>query len=218
MIQKIHFINKNIICSFNKSVYLTSNQFIQLIKKYSDIDKIGHSGTLDPSASGVLIVCTNLKTRNLNYLLAQNKRYLVFCIFGLLSDTADIFGKIKYFSLYKFNLEKNKIKTFLLNLKKEFPQNPPMYSSIKHNGYRLYKYSRLEICVNVKHQTVRIYKIFLVKIIGNILILDVKCSKGTYIREIINNLSVMFNFPISVYKIIRLENANYSILDSVNIF
>lgn len=218
MIQKINFFYKNLILVLNKPIFLTSNQTIQLIKKYSLFDKIGHAGTLDPSASGILLICTDSKTKSLSSLIEQTKRYLVFSIVGIESDTFDMFGKIKYFNSNSIKLNKKIINFFLYSIKIKGEQKPPLYSSIKHNGYSLYKYSRLDIHVRVKKHAVTVYKVLLVKIIGNMLIIDIECSKGTYVREIINNLSFKFKLPIAVYKIVRLKFSNYSILDSVNFF
>ncbi|HIH2763428.1 MAG TPA: pseudouridine synthase family protein [Candidatus Azoamicus sp.] len=150
MIQKIKFFNNDLVFALNKPILLTSNQVIQLIKKYSSFDKIGHSGTLDPSASGVLVVCTNKKTKFLNFIFDKNKRYLVFFIIGVESDSLDIFGKVKYFCLDKIKIEKKIAKFFISSVKRNYIQTPPGYSSIKHHGYSLYKYSRLEIKLHLK--------------------------------------------------------------------
>lgn len=218
MIQSINFFSKSLILVLNKPFFLTSNQAIQLIKKFSSCDKIGHAGTLDQAASGVLIVCTNCKTKSLSLFVEQHKRYIVFCIVGIESDTLDIFGKIKYFNSYSFKIKKNIIKFFLSSIKMTNVQTPPIYSSIKHNGYSLYKYSRLDIDVKIKLHSVIIYKIFLIKLVRNVLIIDIECSKGTYVREVVNNLSFKVNLPMIVYRIVRLKFSNYSILESVNFF
>ncbi|HIH2763114.1 MAG TPA: pseudouridine synthase family protein [Candidatus Azoamicus sp.] len=218
MIRNIKFFNKNLVLILNKPIFLTSNYFIQLIKKYSLFEKIGHAGTLDPSASGVLIVCTNSKTAFLNVLIEQRKRYLVFSIVGIDSVSLDFFGKIKYFDFRKINVETYIIKSFLYSIRTNTFQKSPIYSSVKHNGYSFYKYSRLDQSVRAKNHTVKIYKFFLIKKIENVLIFDIECSKGTYVREIVNSLSCKFKLPIVVYRIIRLKISNYSILNSFNLF
>ncbi|HIH2762487.1 MAG TPA: pseudouridine synthase family protein [Candidatus Azoamicus sp. MARI] len=218
MILNIKFFTKDLILLLNKPIFFTSNQVIQLIKKYSLLDKIGHAGTLDPSASGILIICTNLETKLLNIFIKYNKRYLVFSLVGLDSNTLDVFGQIKYFTFDYLSIKKNIVKFFLSSIKKMSKQKPPIYSSIKHNGHNLYKYSRLELNIKIKEHPVEIYNICLVKLIGNMIILDIECSKGTYIREIINTLSLKLKLPIAVYKIIRLKCSKHSILDSFNFF
>lgn len=216
----IHWINtfNNSVLLLNKPNFLTSNQVLQSIKKYAYCCKIGHAGTLDPSASGILLICIGNQTKILDYILTRNKRYLVFSIIGIESDTLDIFGKIKFFNTEFADFDKKLIRFFSKSIKKFNKQTIPDYSSIKHNGQSLYKYSRLEIKIKAKQNLIKINEIKFVKIIDNIFILDIECSKGTYIRELVKKFSLKIYTPLSVYKIVRLKISNYSVINSLNFF
>jgi len=214
MIYRINFFENDLFLLLNKNQISTSSKFIQKIKRYALCLRIGHSGTLDPSAFGLLIVCIGKKTRYLNFLCVKKKRYLAFVIIGVNSDTYDILGKINFFCEKSVYLDKKKTKISLKILNNIFLQSIPKYSSVKHNAIRLYKYSRLEINFRSKKKNIKIHKINIVKIFKNILVFDVVCSKGTYVREIANIIGKNIYLPICILKIVRLKIGKYSILDS----
>lgn len=218
MFYKINLLKSNLFFSLNKPINFTSNSFLNYIKKYSSFLRIGHTGTLDPSASGVLIIYIGKKSNSLDFIINKCKRYLVFTLIGIESDSLDLIGKILYFNKCTLSLKKNYLKSFLFFIKKSNKQNFPDYSSIKHNGKELYKYSRLEIKIKSKFNHVLIYKIFSFYFFKNFIIFDVECSKGVYVRELIKFLGKKFKLPICVYKIIRLKVSDCTIIDSFNFF
>ncbi len=201
----------NGILLINKLHKITSNDIINKIKKQIQNIKIGHLGTLDPSAIGLLIISLYNNNIIIKCLINKNKRYIIYALVGIKTFTKDLDGKIKF-------INKNILTTkyILLNniiiIQYQKQQTPPNFSSIKHNGIPLYKYSRLHIKLHQKQNNIIIFKIKLLNIYKNLIILDIKCSKGTYIREIINNLNIFK--PICTLKIIRISINNYTLLNS----
>lgn len=201
----------------NKPQNITSHEVIQKIKKKFQLEKIGHCGTLDPTASGILIVCIGNQTKLTEKIQNRKKRYLAYAISGLESTTHDTYGKIKFFDTQNVNINTSTFKNYIQVIKNTTNQAPPLFSSIKHNGIQFYKYARLEINIKPKNRPTNIIKINLTTHIEKIIILDITCSKGTYVREIIHNLGKYLNYPLCVYHIIRLSIDKYNILNSYSL-
>lgn len=198
----------------NKPQHITSNQTIQKIKKKFKLKKISHCGILDPIASGILIACIERQTNLTKHLQNKKKRYLAYAINGIKSTTHDIDGKISFFDENNIISDKKNIKKHIKTIKKTTNQIPPIFSSIKHNGIQFYKYARLDINIKPKHRYIKITKLKIIKISKTHMLLDITCSKGTYIREIINDIGKKLNCTLCIYHIIRLAIGNYNILDS----
>lgn len=201
----------------NKPQNITSHDVIQKIKKKFQLEKIGHCGTLDPTASGILITCIGNQTKLTEKMQNKKKRYLTYAISGLESTTHDTDGKITFFDTQNININKPTFKNYIKIIKKTLTQNPPLFSSIKHNGIQFYKYARLEINITPKKRPTNILKLNLIKHVEKIIILDITCSKGTYIREVIHDLGRHLNYPLCVYHIIRLSIDKYNILNSYSL-
>lgn len=209
--------NDNAILILNKPQNITSYNAIIKIKNKFNINKIGHCGTLDPIASGILIICMGNKTKLSNKLSNTKKRYIVSGIMGLKSTTYDLKGKIKFFNTKSISIEKTHIKNILKLIKILNKQKPPTTSSIKHNNIHMYKYTKLNIKLNIKEKYIKIYNITLIKKFKNLIILDITCSKGTYVRSIIDYLGKKTHIPICVNNIIRLSSNKYTILNAYNL-
>ncbi|MDP2763147.1 MAG: tRNA pseudouridine(55) synthase TruB [Enterobacteriaceae bacterium] len=207
----------NGIIIINKPKNITSNQTIQKIKTHFKIKKIGHCGTLDPLASGILLVCIGKATKISQELITKNKRYLVEGIIGIKSETDDIDGKIKIIINNLKTKIKNIIKNKLSLIKAEQFQYPSSYSAIKHKGLQLYKYARKGISIIKAKRPANIYNIKLLKLTHTNIILDITCSKGIYIREILNNLSKKTSVPLCVSMIHRLSIDKYKIINSYSL-
>lgn len=207
---------KNDLILINKSENITSNKIIQLLKKKFKINKIGHCGTLDPYASGLLIICVGKKTKLASKIINYEKKYIVIAIIGIKSITDDLDGKIIFYEKNTKTIQKNKIKHELKIIQKNKYHKPHLFSSIKHNGTNLYKFARLDIKMKIKNKENEINKIKLVKNNKKTLIITVTCKHGTYIRSIINELSECIKTPICTLKIIRLSIKKYTILNSYN--
>ena len=201
----------------DKPIGLTSFNVVESIKKKFNISKICHCGTLDPLATGVLIICLgNYVEYSLKFSNCK-KRYLVHIVSGIKSNTMDLTGKIIFFEEKINYINRNKLKNILTSIKKSLYQIAPFYASIKHNKIPLYKYARFDVNTNIKKRQIKIHDIKLKKLNNNIIVLDIICSKGTYIRSIVNYLSVKLNHPLCIINLIRLSSGKTSILQSYSL-
>lgn len=166
---------------------LTSNDVVRRVKKILNVKKVGHTGTLDPNASGVLPICIGKATRVSEYLLYSNKKYTAEITLGFSTDTQDEEGNILKRS--EKEVTQNEILEAFDSFKGEIYQIPPMYSAIRHDGKRLYELAREGIEVEREKRKVYIYDLEILKIIDNKKILfNVECSRGTYIRTLCNDI------------------------------
>ena len=170
-----------------KPVGLTSHDVVGILRKILKIKQVGHAGTLDPFAQGVLPVCVGKATRLIEY-LDDDKEYLAMVKFGSAMETYDIEGRVTKTSDKK--VVKAEITDALKSFEGEISQMPPIYSAIKVNGKKLYEYARNNEEVKIEPRTVFIEKIELKNFdeTAQIAQISVKCSKGTYIRSIANDL------------------------------
>lgn len=167
---------------------VTSNYVVQKIKKKFHIDKIGHLGTLDPMATGVLPIAIGKATRMFDYALNKTKRYIAIFDFGYTTDTLDVTGNITEKS--DIIPSEEQLKKASENLLGEIAQVPPLYSAKCVNGRRAYDLARVGIEFTLKSKNVTIYKLDLIeKISENQYKFDIHCSSGTYIRSIARDLA-----------------------------
>ncbi len=166
----------------------TSHDIIYKLRKITGIKKIGHAGTLDPFASGLMIVAIDRRaTKKIEKFVKLDKKYLATIILGKETDTYDRDGKI-ISNYYGEKIPKQKIKKAILKIKNQTEQIPPMYSAKKINGKRLYELARKNIEIERKPQSIKIFYVKIKKYNWPELQLDIYCSSGTYIRTIANDL------------------------------
>lgn len=166
---------------------LTSHDVVKKVKKILKVKKVGHTGTLDPNASGVLPICVGKATRTSEYLLNSDKTYIGELTLGISTDTQDKEGSILKYSS-KEVIEEDIINVFK-KYKGEIYQIPPMYSALKFNGKKLYDLARNGIEIEREKRRIYIYDIDVLNIQDNRKILfSVKCSRGTYIRTLCNDI------------------------------
>lgn len=182
----------NGILIINKPQNFTSQDVVSKVKKILNIKKAGHTGTLDPMATGVLPILLNDYTKLSKYLIEHDKTYVAKIALGKKTDTGDKEGKIlESLEVNSKFLEKDYIEKILEKfLGKQF-QTPPMYSAIKVNGKKLYEYAREGKEVKVEPREIEIYNIKLLEIDRKNLTIkfEVSCSKGTYIRVLCENIA-----------------------------
>ena len=166
---------------------------------------------------GVLIVCFGNKVKDSLFLSLLEKRYVVRILVGVKSSTLDVTGKVYFFDTIDVNVKKYDLRCILRSLIKCAYQKPPLYSSIKHHKIPLYKYARLDIDVNIKRKKIIMHKIGLNIIKHNQIVLDITCSKGTYIRSVVEYLEEKLLIPMSVIQITRLSVGNFNILQSYSL-
>lgn len=199
-----------------KPAGMTSHDVVYKIRKISGIKQVGHTGTLDPFAEGVLPVCLGKATRLIEY-LTDDKEYLATVQFGKSTATYDLEGEVTNISVFKVN--ENDILTALKNFEGEIEQLPPIYSAIKVNGKKLYDYARKGQDVEIKPRKVFIEKIELKSFdyenqSAEILI---KCSKGTYIRSIAHDLGKITGAYAYLTKLTRTQAGKFIINDAIKL-
>lgn len=174
----------------NKPKELTSHDIVNKVKKILN-EKVGHTGTLDPMATGVLPLLVGKGTLCSKYLINHNKTYKVKLELGKKTDTADIEGKVvEEKEVTNKMLEKTVIKEVLNKFLGKQEQIPPIYSAIKVNGKKLYEYARKGQTVEIKPRQIEIYSIELLSINRKLkqIEFEVSCSKGTYIRSLCEDI------------------------------
>lgn len=175
----------------NKEQDYTSNDVVQIIKKKLN-EKVGHTGTLDPMATGVLPILVGKGTLLSKYLINHNKLYVATLKLGIKTDTGDITGKIiKEIKPDERCLKQENIIKVLEDIKGEQKQTPPMYSAIKVNGKKLYEYARKGLKLDIEPRTINIYDTDLLEINEEKkeIKFKVNCSKGTYIRTLCETIA-----------------------------
>ena len=174
----------------NKPKNYTSHDIVNIVRKKLNIKKIGHTGTLDPNATGVLPILIGQATKTSKYLLEHDKTYVATLKLGKKTDTADSEGKIIEEDLNLKEFGEEKIEEILKTFLGEQQQIPPIYSSIKVNGKKLYEYARNGQEVEIKPRDIEIYNIFLKEYNKkDEIIFEVECSKGTYIRTLCEDIA-----------------------------
>ena len=201
----------------NKEKEYTSHDVVAKLKKKLNISKVGHTGTLDPNATGVLPILIGKGTKFSKYLINHDKIYEVELELGKKTDTADIEGKV----IEEKNVDEKYIKENLLQVLESFvgkqEQIPPMYSAIKKNGKKLYEYARSGEKVEIEARKIEIYKIDLNKYNKNIISFVVSCSKGTYIRSLCEDIAEKLNTVGYMKNLKRLQVGKFNIKDAVYI-
>jgi len=200
----------------NKPAGPTSHDIVDKIRKITGIKKVGHAGTLDPFAEGVLIILIGKATKLQSKFMGMPKTYMATLKLGEISDTYDITGKIKSSSFAKAPEDKQILK-ILKTFIGEIRQTPPVYSAIKINGERAYKLARKGIKPKLKPRKVKIYNIKLLNYKWPYLKIEVKCGKGTYIRSLANDMGKKFGSGAYLEKLIRTKTGNFDIKKSVKL-
>ena len=165
----------------------SSNYVLQQVKRLFGANKAGHTGSLDPLASGLLPVCLGQATKVAQFLLDEDKRYFVRAKFGQVSSTGDSEGKIVNFGSTK-GIDESSIRAILLKFTGDINQVPPMYSALKRNGTPLYKLARKGIEIERSSRPVTIHEINFLDLEEAVASLEVFCSKGTYIRTLVEDI------------------------------
>ena len=198
----------NGVINIYKEEGLTSFDVCKEIRKISGEKKIGHTGTLDPKATGVLPICLGKATKIIDYIMNDNKSYFTEFKLGINTDTYDLEGKvIEEFDISTITEED--VEKAVLSFCKEYMQVPPMYSALKKNGVRLYDLARQGIEVEREGRRVVIYNIENIKINLPYVSMDVTCSKGTYIRSLCFDIGQKLNVGATVTKLERTRTSSF---------
>ncbi len=196
----------------NKVPDMTSRDVINILNKKFNTKSIGHTGTLDPIAEGVLVCLIGKYTKLTDILINHDKEYIASFKLGILTDTLDITGKI--LKEEKINLTKEEIQKTILSFKGKYNQEVPIYSAVKINGKKLYEYARNNEEITLPKREVNIYDIELLNIDNDIITIKTKVSKGTYIRSLIRDIGLKLNTNATMTKLIRTKLGKFTIEES----
>lgn len=188
---------------------MTSHDVVSIVRKKLNIKKVGHTGTLDPNAAGVLPICIGQATKISRFLLDSDKEYRAELTLGITTDTEDIYGEV--LSRSPVDCKEEDIKRVILGFVGSYDQIPPMYSAIKVKGKKLYQLARKGIEVERKPRPVTIYNIKIIKIEDNRVIFDVACSKGTYIRTLCKDIGEKLGCGGVMSFLLRTKSGNFDL-------
>lgn len=198
-----------------KNTGMTSFDVVARVRKITKEKKVGHTGTLDPEASGVLPICLGKATKIIDYMMENEKAYRVSFKLGIVTDTYDLEGKIIR-EKDASNVGKEEIIRVISNFIGNIKQVPPMYSALKQNGVKLYELARKGIEVKREARDITIYKIENIDIQDEIC-MDVYCSKGTYIRSLCFDIGEELGVGATMTKLCRIKNGNFTLENGLNI-
>lgn len=191
----------------DKDTGMSSNFALQRVKRLFGAAKAGHTGALDPLATGMLPICLGEATKFSQHLLDADKRYLVTAKLGQRTDTSDSDGEVVQTRPLEFTQEQ--LETALEHFRGETMQVPSMFSALKYQGQPLYKYAREGIEVPRTARPITVFELNFVSLEGDELTLDIHCSKGTYIRTITDDLGEMLGCGAHVIMLRRTQVAGY---------
>lgn len=218
-----HLPDKNInftdgaIFLINKPQGLTSFKVVSILRRFLKIKKIGHAGTLDPLATGLLILCTGKATKSISQIQELPKRYLAHIRFGASTPSYDADSEINQKAPYEHITRTDIEEALKSDFEGEIEQIPPMYSALKKDGKRLYDLARKGETVEREPRRVTIYETKIVHFSNPDIILDIKCSKGTYIRSIAHDLGKKLGSLAYITKLTRSAIGTYTVEKALTI-
>ncbi len=210
------FANVSGILNVDKPPGMTSHDVVARVRRLTGQRKIGHAGTLDPMATGVLLLCLGQATRVAEYLMAGRKHYRAVVRLGVSTDTYDVDGAITQ-SVESFHLSRGQIADALVAFQGVIQQVPPPYSAIRQQGRRLYELARRGIAVPIPSREVEIDSIGLVAWESPHLTFDVTCSAGTYIRSVAHDLGQVLGVGGHLTALTRFASGDWKLQDAITL-
>jgi tRNA pseudouridine55 synthase len=198
----------------DKPVGLTSHDVVQIIRRGTGIRRAGHTGTLDPRASGVLVVLIGPAVRLSEYVSASDKRYQATIRLGSSTDTYDAEGRIVSSSSVE-NISEDQFEEALEQFVGEIEQVPPPYSAIKVQGRKAYEMAREGEEVNLEPRTIQVYSLELLEWAPPEVVVDVFCSSGTYVRSLANDLGEVLGSGAHLVGLRRTKSGRFTLRDAV---
>ena len=199
-----------------KNKGMTSFDVVSRVRKIANEKKVGHTGTLDPEAEGVLPVCIGKATKIIDYIMDSEKGYSVKFKLGIKTTTYDLEGEVIE-ERDTSSLTEKEVEETINSFKGEYSQVPPMFSALKKNGVRLYDLARKGIEVEREGRNIKIYNIENINIELPYVSMDVTCSKGTYIRSLCYDIGEKLNVFATMTELKRFKTSFFSEDDSINI-
>ncbi len=194
----------------------TSHDVVNDLRRILQIKRIGHTGTLDPLATGVLPMCIGQGTRLAEYIQNDIKEYIATAEIGYQTDSLDVTGEVINESDKKC-FERGELKEIIANYIGEIEQYPPMYSAIRVNGKRLYEYAREGKTVERKPRKVTIHALEILEVTSNTFKIRVLCSSGTYIRTLVDDIGRDLNSYATMTELIRTRVGDFTLEDAYKI-
>ena len=199
----------------DKAQGMSSNDIMQQVKRLFHANKAGHTGALDPLATGMLPICLGEATKFSQFLLDSDKRYVVTAKLGERTDTSDAEGKVV--ETRPVNVKTAEILAALEQFRGNILQVPTMFSALKHNGKPLYEYARQGIIVEREARPITIFELNFIEYNAPYLTLEVHCSKGTYIRTLVDDLGEALGCGAHVTMLRRTAVADYPVVDMMSL-
>jgi len=203
------------ILNINKPSGPTSFDIVSKIKKFSKERRVGHAGTLDPLATGVLPICLGQGTRIVEFLVTTSKTYQAEIELGIATDTYDSAGKITRTGAIT-RIDRDKIDSVLSTFRGSIQQIPPPYSALKRHGKPLYVLARAGITLELESRPVTIHNLEIRNWQSPVITIEVTCSKGTYIRSLAHDIGQALDCGAHLKNLIRLNYGIFSIKDAVS--
>lgn len=200
----------------NKPKEYTSHDAVAVVKGICKEKHLGHTGTLDPNATGVLPICFGYATRLIEYMDTAPKRYVAKAKLGIVTDSQDIWGRVLEEKAFK-PVSESEILTVLPSFIGEIEQTPPVYSAIRVNGRHLYSYAHSGEAVEIPSRKVKVYNIKLLRFDEEAqeFEIDVECGRGTYIRTICSDIGNLLGPGACLTELTRVSACGFSLEDSV---
>lgn len=195
----------------------TSHQVVNGVRRLFDTRKVGHGGTLDPLAEGLLIVGVRKATKYLSCLLNETKEYESICQIGLSTDSQDISGHPLQAQPITTHITLDNVQSALKKLTGEIQQIPPMFSAKKFKGQQLYKYARKGIQVEREPKKVTIFNLEVLQFNNPFISLSIKCSKGTYVRTLCHDLGNLLKTGACMNYLVRHQVGKFSLKQAYTI-
>jgi tRNA pseudouridine55 synthase len=196
-----------------KPPHMTSHDVVNHIRRSHGLSKVGHTGTLDPMACGLMTICLGKATKIAEYMLSEDKIYRAEITFGIATDTQDIWGKILEES--DSRPTKDEFLKALESFRGKLLQKPPMFSAVKHKGKKLYELAREGITVERKLREIEIKSLELIRFEKTKAMIDVHCSKGTYIRTLCNDIGENLGCGAVMSFLLRIKSGPFHLNDAV---
>jgi tRNA pseudouridine55 synthase len=204
------------ILSVDKPPGLTSHDVVDVIRRVTGQRKVGHAGTLDPMATGVLLVCLGQATRVAEYLMAGRKRYRATIVLGSTTDTYDAEGQVLE-SSGRTDFERHELERALETFSGQIEQVPPIYSAIKRDGQPVHRLARQGKAVELEPRPVEFYEIVVLDWTPPALVIEVECSSGTYIRSLAHDLGQELGSGAHLGALVRLRSGQFRLEDAVSL-
>ena len=204
------------ILNINKPTGITSLEVVKIVRRLSGERGVGHAGTLDPGATGVLPVCLGQATRMIPFIVEAHKIYLAEIELGVSTDTYDADGNVTQ-KVDPSNITREQVEGVLPSFSGSILQKPPMYSAVKHQGKRLYDLARSGIEVEREPRRADVFRLKLMDWRPPHCTIVVECGKGTYIRSLAHDLGQSLGCGAHVRELARLRSGIFDIDDSVTI-